>query len=486
LFAATNLGHHGWLFEADGTRVLVDPLLRDGMGSTAAVGLTVYPPRVFDFDLFPRIDAVFLTHEHEDHFDIASMHLIDRGVPVYISSRSSHSMRQILSEMGFRATPVQAGRVVRVGDLELLPLTGDQSRQAVQEEWDVLPFLVRDRDGHGNLFTHVDMAPNLSMLTRAREFVARPGLWTYTNNNTVWPFMNDWEAADDLALFRFVRFVMSYHERVAAEWELPEALLVIGGSFAFDESRAWLNRNAFRWEGRELAGVLGSLVGSPCLSPLPGERLTMHGGRLGARDRAVFVTTALESAWPARDYRGDVDWLEDFVPASGRQELAPAEVAALETELQQFADHLYARGHFRRLYSLDERDIGCEPTFAVVARLPEPQADLVFEYVPQACAFRRVDCEDPVTRYLAVYECWATDLLAHLRCEMSPSALYFARSRSFNQAPAQLAFDLNHALFEYAHPLRQPARCLARYRRTLAAIASSTAGSPAYGSLGRG
>jgi hypothetical protein len=75
-----------------------------------------------------------------------------------------------------------------------------------------------------------------------------------------------------------------------------------------------------------------------------------------------------------------------------------------------------------------------------------------------------------VSDYLAVFECWATDLLASFRCEISSTALPFARSRTWNASPRAFVFDVNHYLFEYIHPLRFPGRSLELYRRTLARL----------------
>ena len=82
MFRATFLGHHGWVYASDSARILVDPLFRDRFGFTDSVELRVYPPRTLDLDSFPAIDAIFLTHEHEGHFDIASLNLLDRNIPI--------------------------------------------------------------------------------------------------------------------------------------------------------------------------------------------------------------------------------------------------------------------------------------------------------------------------------------------------------------------------------------------------------------------
>jgi hypothetical protein len=472
VFRLTFLGHNGWLLGSGKTHLLVDPLLHDHFGATQAVGLRVYPPRQVDLSGFPNLDAIVLTHEHEDHFDVPSLCLVDRRVPVYVPARSSTALTTFLKRLGFKPQLLRPGKPQTIGALELLPLSADQVGQAALEEWDVLPFIARDRAGGGSFFTHVDIAPAPSMWQAARRFVDAPGLWTYTCNNTRWSFTGSGLTEDPFALARFTEFVTHYHERMTTQWARAAAVLVVGASYAFDDARAWLNRNVFPWTSGDAQRALAPLVPEPVFAPAPGETFFMRRGKLVRRELGTaFVRTIPETDWPARDFRGNVKTLRSFQPATGRRRLPAAAVETLDTELDAFAAHLYAGGNFRSLYSLDESELGDRrATFALAlynGRAPsdDDRADLVYEYVPQACAFRRVQCDEPRRRYAATYECWASDLLAYLRCELSPTTLYFAYSRSYNALPRRFRFDLNHALFEYVHPLRQPARCLARYER---------------------
>src|SRR5262249_46587280 len=140
-------------------------------------------------------------------------------------------------------------------------------------------------------------------------------------------------------------------------------------------------------------------------------------------------------------------------------------------ELDRFAGHLYGSTLFRRLYSLSAKDAGGKkPTVALTLRHGDDGGAFVYEYEAQACRFRPVTVSDPVSEYVAVYECWATDLLALLRGEVASTALLFARCRHWNACPDVLGFDLDHFLVEYAHPLRQPERFLALYRKILAGL----------------
>src|SRR5262245_31377902 len=182
-FSVTFLGHHGWVFSAGGAAVVVDPLLEDGFGHTPEVGLRVYPPRKFDLSHFPRVAGVFLTHEHEGHFDLPSLARLDRKIPIWIPERSSEAMRQALRSLGFRRLKTSyPGDELRVGDLRLLPLASDQVNDAVIDEWDSTAYLVYDSAGHGSFFSHVDMpvSDGMSRLIHA-TLKKPPGIWARTN-----------------------------------------------------------------------------------------------------------------------------------------------------------------------------------------------------------------------------------------------------------------------------------------------------------------
>ena len=107
-------------------------------------------------------------------------------------------------------------------------------------------------------------------------------------------------------------------------------------------------------------------------------------------------------------------------------------------------------------------------TFALTLR--DGEGAYVFEYQPQGCRFVAVASTDPVADYLAVFECWASDMLALLRAEVASTTLMFGRSRHWNANPARFAFAPGMALLEYAHPLRLGEPFLALYRRILAAL----------------
>src|SRR5205823_10905014 len=157
-FASTFLGHQGWMIRSGRSCVLVDPLLCEEFGAVHALEYSVHPPRVFGPERFPAVDAVILSHEHDDHFDIPSLARLDRRIPVFISAHSSTAAMQIMHEMGFAVRPLVPGVPLTVGELQIIPFSGDHVSVNCADEWDALPYLIRDTRGAGNFFSMVDVA----------------------------------------------------------------------------------------------------------------------------------------------------------------------------------------------------------------------------------------------------------------------------------------------------------------------------------------
>src|SRR5262249_3491690 len=118
-FTSTFLGHQGWMIQSGRSCVLVDPLLWEEFGAVHALEYSVHPPRVFDTDRFPAVDAVILSHEHDDHFDIPSLARLDRRIPVFMSAHSSTAALQIIHEMGFVSRPLVPGVPLDIGELQV-------------------------------------------------------------------------------------------------------------------------------------------------------------------------------------------------------------------------------------------------------------------------------------------------------------------------------------------------------------------------------
>ena len=76
MFAVTYLGQQGWLVTSDATRILIDPLLTDEY--SPGFSAVIHPPRRISLARLPPIDAVVLSHEHADHFNVPSLLALER------------------------------------------------------------------------------------------------------------------------------------------------------------------------------------------------------------------------------------------------------------------------------------------------------------------------------------------------------------------------------------------------------------------------
>ena len=119
----TLVRHATLLLELAGRRILVEPML-DEAGARPPVETSPNPRRnplvplpVPAEELVRGLDAVIVTHLHEDHFDETGARLVPRGVPVLCQPEDAERLRGL----GLDALPVEDEldwdglRVVRTG-----------------------------------------------------------------------------------------------------------------------------------------------------------------------------------------------------------------------------------------------------------------------------------------------------------------------------------------------------------------------------------
>jgi L-ascorbate metabolism protein UlaG (beta-lactamase superfamily) len=82
----TFLGHATVLLELDGLRLLTDPVLRQQVGP---LWRRVPKPHLGPLS---GLDAVLISHLHLDHYDPASLRLLDKGVPIIGPPGSARSL----------------------------------------------------------------------------------------------------------------------------------------------------------------------------------------------------------------------------------------------------------------------------------------------------------------------------------------------------------------------------------------------------------
>lgn len=462
MFAITFLGHQGWVFSSERACIAIDPLLREEFGHLHALGYQVFPPRQFTFDKFPRLDAVLLSHEHDDHFDIPSLAMLDRAIPIHLSARSSSAGFRILREMGFSVTPLEPGVALGFGDLEVVPCTGDQLNSYCGDEWDTLPYLVRHADG--NFFTMVDIPIMVGHAEWARKQVAKPGLIGWTNNALDWSHMADFLTERTEGTQQCFMKMGIGRKLLADYWGVPAAMVMCAGGFSFVGDRAWLNEQVFCVDNEAVCNLMAVVhKKEKFIAGTPGQTFVMEGGKLKRIDRTPWLTTLPPEQWPSRAKRQLPPQLPDYDPATGARALIEGELAELAVALDELALTMVGGRLFKSLLSLHHDDAaGRIASFVFVVRDGERRH--AFAYEPQDCRFVAVD-GDVRARYLAGLECWGPDLLAVVRGRLGPIALTFGRARAWNAAPKRLRFSIFDELYGLSHPLSRPAVTFDVYQR---------------------
>ena len=460
MFALTFLGHQGWLVSSATTNLLIDPLLTEGFGH-GGVG-RVYPPRTLDLAEFPPIDAVVLTHEHDDHFDVPSLARIDPRVPIHLSSRSSRAARELLDSLGFTVHALEPGASRVIGDLRYRSEVCDHQRGGGQgDEWDVAPMVVEELGGHGRLWSSIDVAALPSSLDRP------PSVWIHAHNATRSgyqaraPARFRPEADTGLVLAAALRRAAAVEAAVGGA---PAATLVVGQGWSFAGEQAWIDHEAFPVSPEEVARALALADPAGLVrAPAPGFTLEFVDGRLvGVAEQRPFLAALPREGWPDRGFAPLLGPRPDYGPASGIRACSPAELDALVAELADFARHLYAGPVFRALMSLPGEIDGHPPAVGFAVRIGEGESRVQLRYEPSGCCFVR----DDVTPLLAGIEAWASDLLGFVRGELGPSALCYAgRLRQWSGPPScPIRFPV-HELWVFGHPLRRPEQAATLYQR---------------------
>ncbi|MEZ4384901.1 MAG: MBL fold metallo-hydrolase [Nannocystaceae bacterium] len=472
MLRATFLGHQGWLLRGGGAALLVDPLLTASFGHGGLVG-ELYPPRALDLAAFPAIDAVVISHEHDDHFDVPSLLRLDRRIPIYFPVRGSLAGRELLRALGFTVRPLAPAAEHAIGGLRLRTFVADHREAALGDEWEVAPFVVRDVDGD-SFASSVDVPPPPAMLAALSELAPRPGIWCYANNfsSAAHQRLGATSAAPASDAVSLVSAFLRRYAAVERLWGAPAVAAIVGAGWSFAGARAWLNHAVFPLDNDVLADSLRAAAPrTRAVAARPGATIALAGGELvELAARQPFLAALAPERWPDRSYREGIAPAPDYAPATAPGDLDAAGEAALREGLAALAGWLYAGPLFRALYSLDP-DIcgGRRPTVALRLRVDRAGGARTLAYDPTACTFVQVEGAAADEAFIAGIECWARDLAGLFAGEIGPTALCYAgRLRVWNHAPARVPLS-PHLLWTFAHPLRRPQATAALYRRLVAA-----------------
>jgi hypothetical protein len=488
VFAVTYLGQQGWLLASRSTRILIDPLLTDEY--SPGFSAVIHPPRRISLAKLPPIDAVVLSHEHADHFNVPSLLALDRRIPVFLPERSAIVVRDVIERLGFRVMRTRPGDRFTVGDLELCCFTGEHADSDLEGEWACLQLLVLARDG--SFFSYVDGTPSDTTVADVTRIAGRIGVFVHANNLMDWSVIEAGRIVEAGPRPSDLSYAAHLLHAEATWWRggtAPAVTLVCGPGLAFVGDDTWMNQILTVDSERVCAALAAAAPTRAFQAPCPGETFELVRGELvRKRLRSPFMATLPRPRWPSLRPARPLVLLEEYAPACHRATLDEDGWARLFTELDHLAAFLYGRSLFRALHALDERRLeGRRAALALVLLADADGSAYVCEYRTEASRFELVDCERPGDVYALGLECWGTDLAAVLAGELMPQRLLgHARSWSFAPVPMSPLFAI-WRFFDFVH---RPAAGAAFYdaliARTRLPRTTVTASRAAINRYGRG
>ena len=115
----TYIGHSTVLIELDGVRVLTDPVLRRRVAHLVRSGPAV------DVDAIAKVDLLLISHLHPDHFDPASLRMIDRAAHLIVPQGALRAV----TRLGFaRVTELAVGETSPVAGIEITATRAEHRR----------------------------------------------------------------------------------------------------------------------------------------------------------------------------------------------------------------------------------------------------------------------------------------------------------------------------------------------------------------------
>lgn len=445
----TFLGHQGWMIESTDYRLLVDPIVRPYFRNSAHSRVWVYPPRRLALERLGRIDAVFFTHEHEDHFHIESIHALDRDTTIYLSGNMSGSAERILHEMGFaRVRRLFAMEEIALGNeltMTLFPPPG-----AVFERWVLQPFIV-GREYTDSFFNPVDCPVSKEFLAKAqRESINRLGVVCMANNTQVSrAFGNPHDLKDRQPLlgmdFEPAR-MLGAHLR---HGDLPPVrfFAVVGGGFI--EGTAPFGTYQCGSQKR-LAEVLREFSHgrSRIVGPDPGEWID-----LGADDPSLMAPEPAGIAAPSPEGAAALAEAEAkaaayvpkrrYDPVTGGRTLPATDMEAIDQQLARLAERFSVHPMHAELIQqgFSRAEDGTPLPFGegrlllmLLVEVDGKRSKVAFEYQPMRRRFLRLRALPPgdlPRLYPFGFECWASDFLALCRGGLSVYEIIKHRYRAW-------------------------------------------------------
>ena len=94
----TIVGSASLLIEWNDFNILTDPWIE---GSAVFDSWINYPPSDISISSLPKIDAIWISHEHSDHFNEHTLSLIDKSTKIYVPDFDDCRLEKLVAKLGF-------------------------------------------------------------------------------------------------------------------------------------------------------------------------------------------------------------------------------------------------------------------------------------------------------------------------------------------------------------------------------------------------
>lgn len=120
--------HAGYVFECGKTRIMFDPIFENPFSRNCYA----FPNVKFDYEKIRnlKLDAIFISHFHDDHCSLESLNYLDRNIPIYMFC-VFEEIFALIKKLGFKKVfALKLDELVQVGDIKII------SRRALDEDVD--------------------------------------------------------------------------------------------------------------------------------------------------------------------------------------------------------------------------------------------------------------------------------------------------------------------------------------------------------------
>lgn len=305
--------HAGYLFQSDQAQIAFDPIFENPFSRNCYA----FPKVHFDYKQIKdlKLDAVFISHFHDDHCSLESLNYLDRNTPIYMYCLFGEIFSWI-QELGFsQVHSLKLDDTVKVGDFEITP------RRALDTEVDSL---FQIQAGDLKILNVVDSWIDEAMLDQLLGW----GPWDLI----LWPF----QTMREIEVLAPTQFQFANAE-LPPEWlvqlkKLSPKYIVPSSCQFIHESWSWYNQALFPISYRQFQLQIESELPSCQVIRLnPSVTATLDKNKLQLQGSLSWIQ-------PVGEQDVDYDYKKDIQPPQ-TSEIAKNFAAMTQQQMERITDY---------------------------------------------------------------------------------------------------------------------------------------------------